>query len=71
MRAAPAIMSKLYPIIRRQRRPLVAVDVAPAPKQAGPVQSVAVLADGHQVEPAKSAPEQPEQKKTSDGDTQN
>ena len=38
MRAAPAIMNGMYPIIRRKRRPLVEADVPPV--VAGPVQPV-------------------------------
>jgi len=61
-------MNQLYPIIRRQRRPLVAVDVPPAPPQTGPVQPLAIPPP---VEPAKSAPEKPRLKNASDDDTQN
>jgi hypothetical protein len=55
-------MDKLYPIIRRKRRPLVA-DVPPNPTKTEPVQSVAAKP---LVEPAK--PTQP--KKPDDGTTQ-
>jgi hypothetical protein len=34
-------MDKLYPIIRRKRRPLVVEDVLPIPTKTKPVQSVA------------------------------
>jgi hypothetical protein len=64
-------MDKLFPIIRRKRRPLVVADVPPAvaasvqPVTAKPlVESVPVLADGHQPAPeppkatdAKPAPQ--------------
>ena len=46
-------MDKLYPIIRRKRRPLVA-DVPPIPTKTEPVQSVV---EKPLVEPAESAPE--------------
>ncbi len=61
-------MNKLYPIIRRQRRPLVAVDVPAAPPQTGPVLPTATTPA---VEPAKSAPEKPGRKKASDDDVKN
>jgi hypothetical protein len=67
-------MDKLYPIIRRKRRPLVVEDVPPIPTK--------VLADGHQsmpvqpvaekpsVEPAKSTPvTSPKPDKPNDEDT--
>ena len=40
MRAAPAIMNGLFPIIRRKRRPLVVEDVPPIPTKTEPVQPV-------------------------------
>jgi hypothetical protein len=55
-------MDKLYPIIRRKRRPLILADVPPV--AAGPVQPV-VVADGQRVESVPAAPA-PEQPKTSD-----
>jgi hypothetical protein len=58
-------MDKLFPIIRRQRRPLIVEDVPPIPIKTEPVQPVTV-------EPAKSAPpEKPGCKKVSDDETQN
>jgi len=66
MRAAPAIMTGMFPIIRRKRRPLIVAEVPPV--AAGPVQPVAamplvesvpVLSNGPQVEPAT----QPQPKK--------
>ena len=62
-------MDKLYPIIRRKRRPLVVEGVPPIPTKTEPVQSV-VLADGHQVEPAESLPVvSPNPEKSRDEDT--
>jgi len=57
-------MSQLYPIIRRQRRPLVVADVPPIPTKPEPVQPVAIVP---LVEPAKKTLT----KKSSDGATQN
>jgi hypothetical protein len=68
MRAEPANMSGLYPIIRRQRRPLMPVEVPAVPPKTEPVQSVVTTPP---VEPAKTAPETPDSKNTSDDDTQN
>lgn len=51
-------MDKLYPIIRRKRRPLVVEDVPPIPTKIQPVQPVA---EKQLVEPAKH-------KKTADAD---
>jgi hypothetical protein len=45
-------MDKLYPIIRRKRRPLVVEDVPPIPTKTEPVQPVAIVP---LVEPAESA----------------
>ena len=70
-------MDKLYPIIRRKRRPLFLADghqtdVPPIPTKTQPVQ---VLADGHQAavpsaEPAKSAADaSPKPEKSNDEDT--
>jgi hypothetical protein len=47
-------MNTLFPIIRRNRRPLIIEDVPPIPIQTAPVQPVVVLADGHRVDPAKT-----------------
>jgi hypothetical protein len=59
-------MDKLYPIIRRKRRPLVA-DVPPIPTKTEPVQS---LAAAPSVEPAESTPvTSPKPEKSSDEDT--
>ena len=46
----PVIMDKLFPIIRRQRRPLIVEDVPPIPSKTEPVQSVLTTP---KVEPAK------------------
>jgi hypothetical protein len=46
-------MDKLYPIIRRKRRPLVVEDVPPIPTKTEPVQSAAAAPS---VEPAESTP---------------
>jgi hypothetical protein len=62
-------MNKLFPIIRRQRRPLIVEDVPPIPIKTEPVQSVLTTPP---VEPAKSAPpEKPGHKKSRDGDSKN
>ncbi len=45
-------MDQLYPIIRRQRRPLVVADVPLIPTKPEPVQPVAIVP---LVEPAESA----------------
>jgi len=50
-------MDKLYPIIRRKRRPLVVADVPPIPIKTEPVQPVTIVP---LVDPAASAP--PEKK---------
>ena len=63
------IENKMYPIIHRERRSLLPVDKPPAPVKCEPVQPVVVLADGHQVEPAKSAPEEPVRRETDGDDT--
>jgi hypothetical protein len=60
-------MSGLFPIIRRQRRPLVA-DVPPIPTKTEPVQSAA---EKPLVEPAKSAPAKPGRKNTGEDDAKN
>ena len=60
----PVIMDKLFPIIRRQRRPLVVADVPPIPTKTKSVQPVAIVP---LVEPVKKL--QP--KKSNDGATQN
>jgi hypothetical protein len=57
-------MDKLFPIIRRQRRPLVVADVPPIPTKTEPVQTVAIVP---LVEPAKKTLP----KKSSDNATQN
>ena len=36
-------MDQLYPIIRRQRRPLIVEDVPPIPTKTEPVQPVAIM----------------------------
>ena len=60
-------MDKLYPIIRRKRRPLVVEDVPPIPINNKPVQSVA---EKPLVEPAKSATDaSPKPEKPNDEDT--
>ena len=65
-------MDKLYPIIRRKRRPLVVEDVPPIPTKTEPVQ---LVADGHQVavasaEPSESLPVvSPNPEKSRDEDT--
>jgi hypothetical protein len=41
-----AIMDKLFPIIRRKRRPLIVEDVPPIPTKNEPVQSVVTNATG-------------------------
>jgi hypothetical protein len=62
-------MDKLFPIIRRQRRPLIVADVPPIPIKTEPVQSVVTTPP---VEPAKSAtPEKPSRKKSNDAAAQN
>ena len=48
-------MDKLYPIIRRKRRPLVVEDVPPIPTKTEPVQ---LVADGHQVAVPSTKPAQ-------------
>ena len=45
-------MDKLYPIIRRKRRPLIVEYVPPIPTKTEPVQPVAIMP---LVEPAESA----------------
>jgi hypothetical protein len=60
-------MDKLYPIIRRKRRPLVVEDVPPIPTKTEPVQPVA---EKPLVEPAKSTPvTSPNPEKSNDEDT--
>ena len=60
-------MDKLYPIIRRKRRPLVVEDVPPIPTKTEPVQSVAIVP---LVEPAESAAgAAPKTEKSNDEDT--
>jgi hypothetical protein len=56
-------MDKLFPIIRRQRRPLVVADVPPIPTKTEPVQPVTIVP---LVEPVKKIPP----KKSSDSATQ-
>ena len=56
-------MDKLFPIIRRLRRPLVVADVPPIPIKIEPVQPVTTVP---LVEPAKKLPP----KKSSDSATQ-
>jgi hypothetical protein len=60
-------MDKLYPIIRRKRRPLVVEDVPPIPTKTEPVQPVAIVP---LVEPAESAAgTTPKPEKSNDEDT--
>ena len=60
-------MDKLYPIIRRKRRPLVVEDVPPIPTKTEPVQPVVATPS---VEPAESVPvTSPKPEKSSDEDT--
>jgi hypothetical protein len=61
-------MDKLFPIIRRQRRPLIVADVPPIPIKTEPVQSVVTTPP---VEPAVAPVASPKQKKSHDGATQN
>jgi hypothetical protein len=62
-------MSELFPIIRRQRRPLIVEDVPPIPTKTEPVQSVMAAP---LVESAESAPVvSPKRKKTREDATQN
>jgi hypothetical protein len=61
-------MDKLFPIIRRQRRPLIVEDVPPIPIKTEPVQSVVTTPP---VEPAVAPGASPKQKKSHDGATQN
>jgi hypothetical protein len=61
-------MDKLFPIIRRQRRPLIVEVVPPIPSKTEPVQSVVKTPP---VEPAVAPVASPKQKKSHDGATQN
>jgi hypothetical protein len=68
-------MDKLFPIIRRKRRPLIAADAPPVAAVTGqpvapkPLVESVVLADGHHADGQLAAPEQPG--KLNDGTTQN
>jgi hypothetical protein len=60
-------MDQLYPIIRRQRRPLIVEIVPPIPTKPEPVQPVAIVP---LVEPAESAAgATPKPEKTNDEET--
>jgi hypothetical protein len=62
-------MDKLFPIIRRQRRPLIVENVPSIPTKTEPVQSVVTTPP---VEPAKSPPiEKPGHKNSCDDDSKN